>query len=241
MADSFFPKVKKSITDFLYEEEGNIPRNKLLTLGSMILLLSILYADEAFAGHRSHSSHSSHGSHGSSSHGSSHGSHSSHESHSSHQSVSHSSHGSVAAPTHNSSTIITNPPTSRVTPKPTAKPTATPKPTVKPTATPKPTVKPTATPKPTVKPTATPKPTVKPTATPHLTSLPNNNAAMPTTVPTSAGFSDIPMPQIPQDNTFASSINKPMELSEYSARDCAARPLKLSIHSGGIEHACRRR
>lgn len=187
MADSFFPKVKKSITDFLYEEEGNIPRNKLLTLGSMILLLSILYADEAFAGHRSHSSHSSHGSHGSSSHGSSHGSHSSHESHSSHQSVSHSSHGSVAAPTHNSSTIITNPPTSRVTPKPTAKP------------------------------TATPKPTVKPTATPHLTSLPNNNAAMPTTVPTSAGFSDIPMPQIPQDNTFASSINKPIELSAIPA------------------------
>ena len=30
-------------------------------------------------------------------------------------------------------------------------------------------------------------------------------------------------------------------LYEYSARDCAARPLKLSIHSGGIEHACRRR
>ena len=29
--------------------------------------------------------------------------------------------------------------------------------------------------------------------------------------------------------------------AEYSARDCAARPLKLSIHSGGIEHACRRR
>ena len=28
---------------------------------------------------------------------------------------------------------------------------------------------------------------------------------------------------------------------EYSARDCAARPLKLSIHSGEIEHACRRR
>ena len=30
-------------------------------------------------------------------------------------------------------------------------------------------------------------------------------------------------------------------MDEYSARDCAARPLKLSIHSGGIEHACRRR
>ena len=31
------------------------------------------------------------------------------------------------------------------------------------------------------------------------------------------------------------------DIIEYSARDCAARPLKLSIHSGGIEHACRRR
>ena len=31
------------------------------------------------------------------------------------------------------------------------------------------------------------------------------------------------------------------DIDEYSARDCAARPLKLSIHSGGIEHACRRR
>ena len=28
---------------------------------------------------------------------------------------------------------------------------------------------------------------------------------------------------------------------EYSVRDCAPQPLKLSIHSGGIEHPCRRR
>lgn len=28
-------------------------------------------------------------------------------------------------------------------------------------------------------------------------------------------------------------------ISEYSARDCAPQPLKLSIHSGGIEHPCR--
>ena len=28
-------------------------------------------------------------------------------------------------------------------------------------------------------------------------------------------------------------------LDEYSARDCAPQPLKLSIHSGGIEHPCR--
>ena len=27
--------------------------------------------------------------------------------------------------------------------------------------------------------------------------------------------------------------------NEYSARDCAPQPLKLSIHSGGIEHPCR--
>ena len=29
------------------------------------------------------------------------------------------------------------------------------------------------------------------------------------------------------------------EECEYSARDCAPQPLKLSIHSGGIEHPCR--
>ena len=28
-------------------------------------------------------------------------------------------------------------------------------------------------------------------------------------------------------------------IAEYSARDCAPQPLKLSIHSGGIEHPCR--
>ena len=28
-------------------------------------------------------------------------------------------------------------------------------------------------------------------------------------------------------------------IPEYSARDCAPQPLKLSIHSGGIEHPCR--
>ena len=46
---------------------------------------------------------------------------------------------------------------------------------------------------------------------------------------------------------FLLKAEKPMisllldSYNEYSARDCAARPLKLSIHSGGIEHACRRR
>ena len=30
-----------------------------------------------------------------------------------------------------------------------------------------------------------------------------------------------------------------ISIVEYSARDCAPQPLKLSIHSGGIEHPCR--
>ena len=32
---------------------------------------------------------------------------------------------------------------------------------------------------------------------------------------------------------------QPEVKTEYSARDCAPQPLKLSIHSGGIEHPCR--
>ena len=34
-------------------------------------------------------------------------------------------------------------------------------------------------------------------------------------------------------------IDEVTEFIEYSARDCAPQPLKLSIHSGGIEHPCR--
>ena len=60
MDKSIFPQVKRGIQDFLYEEEGNIPRNKMLTLGTMVLLMSILFASDAFAAHRSHSSHRSH-------------------------------------------------------------------------------------------------------------------------------------------------------------------------------------
>ena len=37
------------------------------------------------------------------------------------------------------------------------------------------------------------------------------------------------------------SAEKEYILSEYSARDCAPRPHKLSIRSGGIEHPHRRR
>lgn len=90
MAGSIFPHIKKAVEDFMYDQEGNIPRNKVLTIGSMVLILGILLADEAFAAHRSHSSHSSHSSHRSHSSGS--GGHSSHSSHVSH--TSHTSHTS---------------------------------------------------------------------------------------------------------------------------------------------------
>lgn len=107
MTDSVFPHLTKSISDFVYDEEGNIPRNRVLTVGAMLLLLSLAFADEAYAKHSSHSSHRSHSSH-SSGGGGGHVSHVSHSSHASHSSGStHSSHGSssaavpqVVAPTH---------------------------------------------------------------------------------------------------------------------------------------------
>lgn len=95
--NNLFPKVQRSITDFLLDQEGNIPRNKILTVGSMMVLLTVLMAQDAFAKHSSHSSHKSHSSHSSGS-----GGHSSHESHVSH--VSHSSHVSGEHSAHSSST-----------------------------------------------------------------------------------------------------------------------------------------
>ena len=53
-----FPEIKKSIQNYLYEEEGNITRNKLLMVGSLAVVMSVLFALDAEAGHRSHSSHS---------------------------------------------------------------------------------------------------------------------------------------------------------------------------------------
>ena len=97
MAESIFPHIKKSIEDFMYDEEGNIPRSKVLSIGSMLLVLGLLLGDDAFAAHRSHSSHSPHSSHNSGSNSSSHGSHVSHQSHVSHSSAAntHASHSSA--------------------------------------------------------------------------------------------------------------------------------------------------
>lgn len=41
------------------------------------------------------------------------------------------------------------------------------------------------------------------------------------------------------DNDDYRNGYKRKQVNEYSARDCAPQPLKLSIHSGGIEHPCR--
>ena len=87
-----FPKVKRSIENFLYDEEGNIPRSKILTVGTMMMLLGMVYFQNVHATHSSHSSHSSHQS-GSYSDSSSHVSHSSHTSHQS-GITTHGSHGS---------------------------------------------------------------------------------------------------------------------------------------------------
>lgn len=94
--DNLFPKFMKKIEDLIEDEEGNIPGNKLLMLGTMIIVLGSMLAVDAFAAHSSHSSHSSHRSHSSHSSGS-HGNHSNHGSHESHQShQSHTSHSNSA-------------------------------------------------------------------------------------------------------------------------------------------------
>lgn len=103
MNDELFPQVKKGIDAFLQDEEGNIPRSKILTVGSLMMLMGIIYGQNIYATHQSHSSHSSHVS-GSGSH-SSHESHQSHQSHvsaSTHSSHSNSSPQSNAAPHSNS-------------------------------------------------------------------------------------------------------------------------------------------
>lgn len=92
--DNIFPKIKKNIDALIEDEEGNVPGNKLLMLGTMIIVLGSMLTIDAYAAHRSHSSHVSHSSHSSGSHGS-HSNHGSHESHVSH--VSHTSHSNTSS------------------------------------------------------------------------------------------------------------------------------------------------
>ena len=108
-----FPEIQKSIQNYLYEEEGNITRNKLLMVGSLAVVMSVLFALDASAGHSSHRSHSS------SSHSSGHSSHTSHQSHASHtSSTTHSSHASSTHSSHGSSAAHSNVSTSTPAPAP---------------------------------------------------------------------------------------------------------------------------
>lgn len=95
--DLIFPKVNKALTDFLNDEDGNISRKRLVSIGSFILLMSIMNYDAVLA-HGSHVSHSSHESHSSTSYIRDHTNHSSHSDHGSHSSHnSHTSHSNTAS------------------------------------------------------------------------------------------------------------------------------------------------
>lgn len=97
-----FPKIKKSIQDFFDDQDGSITRNKVLMIGGMVMVLSMLIADDVYAAHRTHYTHrthsthrSSNGVHGShSNHYSSHSTHNNHATHNSHDS--HTSHVSYS-------------------------------------------------------------------------------------------------------------------------------------------------
>ena len=115
MSNELFPKIKKSIDDLIDDEEGNIPRSKLVVIGSTIMLMGMIMGIDVYATHRSHTSHSSHSStsyhrshvsHTSARGGGTHNNHSSHASHSNTHS-SHSSHSSHAN-THSSAPAHAN-------------------------------------------------------------------------------------------------------------------------------------
>ena len=42
MEENLFPKIKKSVTDLIHDEEGNIPRSKLVMIGSTIMLMGMI-------------------------------------------------------------------------------------------------------------------------------------------------------------------------------------------------------
>lgn len=113
--ESKFPELGHHIEQFLLEEEGTIPQNKLVAIGAFIMIFGIVLAQDLFASHRSHASHSSHSSH-----------------------ASHASHSSGYTPRNNRYTTISNPSgtTTSITPSsPTTVPSTKPVNTVPPTQT----------------------------------------------------------------------------------------------------------
>jgi len=108
-----FPEVKKSIEDFIADEDGNITRSKLAIIGTMVMVMSLMILTDTYADHASHVSHSStayirsHSNHSSGTHSSqpsqpthsehaSHGSHTSHANTATHSNSQYSSEGDVS-------------------------------------------------------------------------------------------------------------------------------------------------
>lgn len=95
--NQIFPALTRALGDYLSDEEGNITRNRVISIGAMAIVLGMLCSMDVFAKHRSHSSHSSHVS--STRRGSTHYSHVSHSSHVSSSSGSSSSTRTASAST----------------------------------------------------------------------------------------------------------------------------------------------
>lgn len=102
-----FPTIKRSIENYIDDQEGNISRKKMLSIGAMMILMTTFFTIDAFAAHRSHSSHSSHRSHSS---------HSSHTSAANH--YSHASHSNAAHANYQPAPVQTPTPTPEPTPIP---------------------------------------------------------------------------------------------------------------------------
>ena len=92
-----FPALTKALSNYLFDEEGNITRNRVVSVGAMAIVLGMLCSIDVFARHGSHVSHGSHSSHVSGSYVRSHSNHYSHSSHASHSSSTTTSGTSVAA------------------------------------------------------------------------------------------------------------------------------------------------
>lgn len=92
-----FPALTKALSNYLFDEEGNIARNRVVSVGAMAIVLGMLCSIDVFARHGSHVSHGSHGSHVSGAYVRSHSNHFSHSSHASHSSSTTTSGTSVAA------------------------------------------------------------------------------------------------------------------------------------------------
>lgn len=64
-----FPSLSRRLSDLIEDEEGNITAQKMLMIGTLVIVLGNLLNTDVLATHRSHSSHRSHTSHSSHSSG----------------------------------------------------------------------------------------------------------------------------------------------------------------------------